>query len=108
MMLMILMDHVSEEGLASHDSVSMRMCPPLEVLIPYVIQLDYPGDEYVDWVGISLYWYPATGVNSVPYPASYIHDSLLGNGPYIVSVVDSTFNYQLHNFYDVRPILPKI
>ena len=42
----------------------------------------YPGDEYVDWVAMSLYWYPdeGTGFNG-PVPPTYFKDQLLGYGP---------------------------
>lgn len=42
----------------------------------------YPGDEYVDWVGMSLYWYPdeGTGFNTA-VPPTYFKDQLLGYGP---------------------------
>ncbi|KAJ3306951.1 hypothetical protein HDV03_003276 [Kappamyces sp. JEL0829] len=42
----------------------------------------YPGDDYVDWVGMSLYWYPGyqTGYNVLP-PSTYFYDQLRANGP---------------------------
>ncbi|TPX31662.1 mannan endo-1,4-beta-mannosidase [Synchytrium microbalum] len=59
----------------------------------------YPGDDYVDWVGISLYWYPTT-FSTVPTPATYVHDAMLGTGPAINTVVDANYNLALHNFYN--------
>lgn len=42
----------------------------------------YPGDEYVDWVAISQYWYPDenTGFNIVP-PSDYFVTSITSSGP---------------------------
>ena len=42
----------------------------------------YPGDDFVDWIGMSLYWYPdeGTGFNG-PVPATYFRDQLMGFGP---------------------------
>ena len=42
----------------------------------------YPGDDFVDWIGMSLYWYPdeGTGFNG-PVPATYFRDQLMGVGP---------------------------
>lgn len=44
----------------------------------------YPGDSYVDWIGISLYWYPdsGTGFNG-PVPSTYFVDQMQGRGPTI-------------------------
>ncbi|KAJ3129992.1 hypothetical protein HK098_007258 [Nowakowskiella sp. JEL0407] len=61
----------------------------------------YPGDEYVDWAGISLYWYPdlvVGGTNSAP-PPTFFHDYLTGSGPAVDAVKDTQYNAQLRNFY---------
>ncbi|TPX38587.1 mannan endo-1,4-beta-mannosidase [Synchytrium endobioticum] len=60
----------------------------------------YPGDDVIDWVGLSLYWYPETGVSSVPRPSTYVHDSILAAGPSITPLVSANFNATLHNFYN--------
>jgi hypothetical protein len=41
----------------------------------------YPGDEYVDWVGLSLYWYPdeGTGFNG-KVPPTFFQDQMTGQG----------------------------
>jgi beta-mannanase len=41
----------------------------------------YPGDEFVDWFGLSIYWYPdaETGFNNLP-PSRYFLDHLTGVG----------------------------
>ncbi|KAI8928796.1 glycoside hydrolase superfamily [Entophlyctis helioformis] len=61
----------------------------------------YPGDEYVDWVGLSLYWYPDanTGYNRIP-PAGYFMDNLRGRGPNIATVnADALNDGGLRDFY---------
>ncbi|KXS12599.1 glycoside hydrolase family 26 protein [Gonapodya prolifera JEL478] len=43
----------------------------------------YPGDEHVDWVGMSLYWLGGTanfGNNAVPYPR-FLYNCLHGMNP---------------------------
>ncbi len=47
----------------------------------------YPGDEYVDWVGLSLYYY-ANDLSTMnrPVPPTYFRDHLLGYGPSIAEV----------------------
>lgn len=60
----------------------------------------YPGDEYVDWVGISIYWYPdtRTGFNILP-PLTYYQDMITSTGP-SMAIVDETKNGDpLRNFY---------
>lgn len=60
----------------------------------------YPGDEYVDWVGISIYWYPneQTGYNVLP-PITYYQDMITSTGP-SMALVDETKNGDpLRNFY---------
>lgn len=61
----------------------------------------YPGDEYVDWVGLSLYWYPdaVTGFNQA-VPPTYFVDQILGYGPTIEYFNPQTLNDGgLRNFY---------
>ncbi|KAJ3172788.1 hypothetical protein HK101_011126 [Irineochytrium annulatum] len=45
----------------------------------------YPGDEYVDWVALSLYYYPLLGQNEAIQP-TYFKDSMTGQG----AVVEAT------------------
>ncbi|KAH9271575.1 hypothetical protein BASA83_006183 [Batrachochytrium salamandrivorans] len=61
----------------------------------------YPGDEWVDWVALSLYWYPdaGTGYNAVP-PDNYFVDNLHGSGPNIQNINPLILNDNgLHDFY---------
>lgn len=66
----------------------------------------YPGDEYVDWVGLSLYWYPTGGINNLPDP-TYFADQLTatGNrksltlGPSVARYQPSVLNQANRNFY---------
>ncbi|KAL2911708.1 hypothetical protein HK105_208809 [Polyrhizophydium stewartii] len=61
----------------------------------------YPGDEYVDWVGLSLYWYPdaTTGYNAVP-PSGYFTDMLHGSGTNALNSNPLLANDNgLHDFY---------
>lgn len=61
----------------------------------------YPGDQYVDWVGLSLYYYPESNsaANSVP-AASYFQDNMVGSGPNIQYLNNQVLqNGGLHNFY---------
>ncbi|KAJ3411205.1 hypothetical protein HDV05_002589 [Chytridiales sp. JEL 0842] len=62
----------------------------------------YPGDDVVDWVGISLYYYPLQEVNE-PVPPTYFRDTLTGSGDTIqyvqnLSTLQPTW-YDLQNFY---------
>ncbi|KAI8816231.1 glycoside hydrolase superfamily [Fimicolochytrium jonesii] len=58
----------------------------------------WPGPEYVDWVGLSLYYYQDNPVNNVPGP-TYFEDYLLGKD--LVSKHGATVgnNEALRNFY---------
>ncbi|KAI9310351.1 glycoside hydrolase superfamily [Obelidium mucronatum] len=61
----------------------------------------YPGDEYVDWVGISLYYYPLAGCHNCPVPNTYFRDYLTGSGPVaslVAKEVTPAFTL-VHNFY---------
>lgn len=49
----------------------------------------YPGDAYVDWVGLSLYYYPFTEDN-VATPPTYFVDSMLGTGPTVINTIGAT------------------
>lgn len=44
-----------------------------------------PGDEFVDWVGLSLYWYPdnSLAINNLPDP-SYFNDFMTSTGPSVL------------------------
>jgi hypothetical protein len=59
------------------------------------------GDEYVDWVGLSVYWYPdaGTGFNG-PVPPSFFVDYVRGTGPSIERFNPITLqDGGLRNFY---------
>ncbi|KAH9244622.1 hypothetical protein BASA81_017954 [Batrachochytrium salamandrivorans] len=55
----------------------------------------YPGNDVVDWVGLSLYWYEMTGVNNV-VSAGYIASSITGD---ITGAGTVGLNLPLRNFY---------
>jgi hypothetical protein len=61
----------------------------------------YPGDKYVDWVALSLYWYPdaGTGWNGLPEP-SYFEDSLTGAGPSVLKFNPIVNGMENRNFYE--------
>ncbi|KAL2911709.1 hypothetical protein HK105_208810 [Polyrhizophydium stewartii] len=56
----------------------------------------YPGDEYVDWVGISLYWYISAGANTL-IQDGYIYANLKGS---ITGDSAVGLNLTARNFYD--------
>ncbi|KAI9348539.1 glycoside hydrolase superfamily [Obelidium mucronatum] len=60
----------------------------------------YPGDEYVDWVGLSLYYYPRCR-NNCPVPEKFFDQLLTGinnpNAP--ADRLDAWL--QVHNFYQM-------
>ncbi|KAI8912494.1 glycoside hydrolase superfamily [Gorgonomyces haynaldii] len=60
----------------------------------------YPGDDYVDWVGMSLYWYPdaGTGFNNLPDPTFFI-DQLTSNGPSVQKYQPACNGQANKNFY---------
>ena len=60
----------------------------------------YPGDQYVDWVALSLYWYPDqnTGFNTVP-PPTYFHDMATATGPGMDLVNGPRKGDPTRNFY---------
>ena len=60
----------------------------------------YPGDEYVDWVALSLYWYPDanTGFNTVP-PPTYFRDMATSSGPSMNLVNAPRNGDPTRNFY---------
>lgn len=60
----------------------------------------YPGDAYVDWVAVSLYWYPdeGTGFNGLP-DATFFADSLTATGPAIARYNPLVLNQANRNFY---------
>ncbi|KAJ3081252.1 hypothetical protein HK102_002476 [Quaeritorhiza haematococci] len=64
----------------------------------------YPGDEWVDWVGISLYHYPsldAAGlpINAIPQPTQF-QDYILGRGPSVeCCTTDQPIDLSVRDFY---------
>jgi hypothetical protein len=60
----------------------------------------YPGDEFVDWVALSLYWYPDEniGFNTVP-PPTFFRDMLTSTGPSMNIINSAAANDPLRNFY---------
>jgi hypothetical protein len=61
----------------------------------------YPGDDYVDWVGLSLYWYPDevySGYNG-PIPPTFFIDQLTGQGPSMLNYNPQIIPGGLRNFY---------
>ena len=62
----------------------------------------YPGDEWVDWVGLSLYYYANDeGTINRPVPPTYFEDHLRGYGPSIAEVDGPIFVDQPdRRFYD--------
>ncbi|KAJ3409683.1 mannan endo-1,4-beta-mannosidase [Chytriomyces confervae] len=65
----------------------------------------YPGDDVVDWVGLSLYYYPLDGCRNCPVPETYFDDYMRGSGPVLEQVVDPDKNgpayTAVHNFYNM-------
>lgn len=57
----------------------------------------YPGDSYVDWVGLSTYWYPYSMNDYAPL-SPYFQDTLVGSGPILNQI---TTPNPLFNFYDI-------
>ncbi|TPX61974.1 mannan endo-1,4-beta-mannosidase [Spizellomyces sp. 'palustris'] len=57
----------------------------------------YPGDEFVDWVGLSLYYYQDTAPNAVPQ-ATFFDDYLEGRN-LVAYGADASVNLALRNFY---------
>jgi hypothetical protein len=64
----------------------------------------YPGNEHVDWVGLSMYWYPSesTGFN-VDIPSSYFFDHITGQGP---NIAPELIRNGLANFYERFAAIP--
>jgi hypothetical protein len=62
----------------------------------------YPGDDYVDWVAISQYWYPDenTGYNIIP-PSTYFVDSITATGPSMDLQNAPRSGDPTRNFYNV-------
>lgn len=63
----------------------------------------YPGDDYVDWVGLSLYYYQDYDtINNIP-PSSFFEDYLVGSGPSVDNQFGgnaaSSANLTARNFY---------
>ncbi|KAJ1567600.1 hypothetical protein HK405_005418, partial [Cladochytrium tenue] len=64
----------------------------------------YPGDDYVDWVALSLYYYPLEFDNEA-LPDGYFYQYLTGKGSIIDNIVSATdltsSFYATRNFYEV-------
>jgi hypothetical protein len=58
----------------------------------------YPGDIHVDWVGLSLYWYPTDGVNNFA-DNTFFADQLTATGPSTSRYQPSVLNQPNRNFY---------
>lgn len=60
----------------------------------------YPGDDYVDWVGLSLYWYPdiGTGFNNLPEP-TFLVDQIIAQGPSVQKFQPLVNGQANRNFY---------
>lgn len=60
----------------------------------------YPGDEYVDWVGLSLYWYPTENLFNGPLFPTFFEDYITGTGPAVEAFNPAALNDGgLRNFY---------
>ncbi|KAI9348554.1 glycoside hydrolase superfamily [Obelidium mucronatum] len=63
----------------------------------------YPGDEYVDWVGLTLLYYPLPGCHNCAVPETFFRDYLTGSGPIakqVASNVTPAFTL-VHDFYNM-------
>ncbi|TPX37522.1 mannan endo-1,4-beta-mannosidase [Synchytrium microbalum] len=58
----------------------------------------YPGDDYVDWVGLSLYVFQE-GTTNVAFQTTYFSDYMFAQGPTIDALVDARYNQTNHDFY---------
>jgi hypothetical protein len=58
----------------------------------------YPGDQYVDWVGLSLYVFQDQTTN-LAFQTTYFSDYMAANGTTITTLVDSAYNQTSHDFY---------
>lgn len=65
----------------------------------------YPGDEFVDWMALSLYWYPdqVTGFN-VEAPSRYFLDQITGQGESIQRMQPDANGLANRNFYNNFPL----
>ncbi|KAI8618754.1 glycoside hydrolase superfamily [Chytriomyces sp. MP71] len=81
----------------NHDGVIDQLDDPYT---PY-----YPGDDVVDWVALSLYYYPFDDCRNCPVPTTYFHDYLTGSGPVVAKAVDpdkySSQYTSVHSFYNM-------
>ncbi|KAI8912503.1 glycoside hydrolase superfamily [Gorgonomyces haynaldii] len=68
----------------------------------------YPGDDYVDWVGLSLYWYPdaGTGFNGLP-DATFFADQMTSQGPSVLKYQPVCNGQANKNFYANFPVARK-
>ncbi|KAJ3385832.1 hypothetical protein HDU84_002014 [Entophlyctis sp. JEL0112] len=63
----------------------------------------YPGNQYVDWVGLSLYYYPFEDCYNCAVYSNYFQDYLTGQGnvtELAVGTLDATY-IKVHNFYNM-------
>ncbi|KAI9348540.1 glycoside hydrolase superfamily, partial [Obelidium mucronatum] len=60
----------------------------------------YPGDDYVDWVGLSLYYYPSCH-NNCPVPAGFFEQLLTGINNPNAPAQNLDAWLQVHNFYQM-------
>jgi hypothetical protein len=63
----------------------------------------FPGEEYVDWFGISIYWYPDELQNE-PVWEGYFRDNMRGSGPAVDRMSDTArLDGGLRNYYSRFP-----
>ncbi|KAI9346773.1 glycoside hydrolase superfamily [Zopfochytrium polystomum] len=64
----------------------------------------FPGADYVDWFGLSLYYYPFDETNPA-VPNNYFNDYLTGSGDNVARAVGnvSAAYSAVHNFYKMFP-----
>ncbi|TPX36778.1 mannan endo-1,4-beta-mannosidase [Synchytrium endobioticum] len=58
----------------------------------------YPGDEYVDWVGLSIYVFQEQNINTA-FQSTYFADYMAAFGPTIDTLVGPDYNQTNHDFY---------
>ncbi|ORY43267.1 glycoside hydrolase [Rhizoclosmatium globosum] len=62
----------------------------------------YPGDDVVDWVALSLYYYPFDDCRNCPVPNTYFVDYLTGSGPTTTQVLDPQLVTDMHVYQRVH------
>jgi hypothetical protein len=58
----------------------------------------YPGDSYVDWVGLSLYYYPLSPDNPA-CPSTFFVDYMNGVGPTVDDIVSPSLRTAAYSTY---------